>query len=138
MLPTKNRRILYLANNDDLRLLDTALAREYTLQQIMTATDDIRGIMEDELKEIELTSTKSYYHYPGMHMNTLASIRHGPLFVLTDVPEMGPVTYLSLTEMTEILFATNYEPRPLSNISPTISPTDLSWYILNRTTVTRL
>ncbi len=61
----KEQTNLYLANNNDLRLLATALAREYTRQQIVTATDDIRGIMEDELKEIELITTKSYYHYPG-------------------------------------------------------------------------
>ena len=103
----KEQTNLYLANNDDLRLLATALAREYTLQQIEKATDDIRGIMEGELKEIELTATNSYYHYPGTYMNALASIRHGPLIVLTDIPEMGPVTYLPLKEMTEILFGTN-------------------------------
>jgi len=61
-------------------------------------------------------------------MNSLASIRHEPLIALTDVPEMGPVTYLPLKEMTEILFGTNsMNPAPQAPYLPPI-------YILNRTT----
>jgi hypothetical protein len=125
----KEQTNLYLADNDDLRLLATALAREHIRQQIVTATDDTRGIMEDELKVIELTATKAYYHYPGTYMNALASIRHGPLIVITDGPGMGPATYLPIKEMTEILFGTKKtNPAPQAPYLPPI-------YILNRTTV---
>ena len=46
----------YLANNDDLRLLATALAREYARQQ----PDQPEDLIEEELKAIEMTAINSH------------------------------------------------------------------------------
>ena len=122
----KEQTNLYLANNDELRLLATALARTYTRLQ----TETPRDIVEEELKAIELTTRNSYYQYPGTYMHALASIRHGPIIVINDTPGKDPVTFLPLQEMTEILL------RPLHTMNPIPQPPYYPpIYILNRTTV---
>jgi len=50
----------YLANNDDLRLLATALARAYARLQ----TDQPEDLIVEELKAIELTAINSHSFYP--------------------------------------------------------------------------
>ena len=89
----------YLANNDELRLLATALTRAHIKQQ----TDQPRDIIDSELEVIERTAKHSHPQYPGTYMNALASIRNGPLIVISDVPGECPNTFLPLQEMTDIL-----------------------------------
>ena len=56
-------------------------------------------------------------------MNALASIRNGPLIVISDIPGEDPATFLPLQEMTDILNAA-----PQEQHLPPI-------YILNITTI---
>jgi hypothetical protein len=112
----------YLANNDDLRLLATALARTHIRQQ----SDQPQDIIDAELEAIELTAINSHPHYPGTYMNALASIRNGPLIVISDIPGAGPNIFLALQEMTDILYG-----RPTTPQEPQLPPI----YILNRTTL---
>jgi hypothetical protein len=79
----------YLANNDDLRLLATALARAHIQQQ----QDQPQDLIDAELKVIELTATNCHFHYPGTYMNALASIRNGPLIVISDITGEDPATF---------------------------------------------
>jgi len=82
-----------------------------------------------ELRAIELTAKNRYYHYPGTYMNALASIRHGPIIVLTDIPGEEAITHLPLKEMTDILKGnTTAQHAPQAPYLPPI-------YILNRKTV---
>jgi hypothetical protein len=122
----KEQTNFYLANNDDLRLLATALAREFTRQQNGTP----REIINQELKAIDLTAKNGHYHYPGTYMYALASIRHGPIIVIDDTPGTESVTFSPLHKMTEILFRPHHGTNPIPQ-APYLPPI----YILNRTTV---
>jgi len=84
-----------------------------------------------EIRAIELTAKNRYYHpYPGTYMNALASIRHGPIIALTDIPGEEAITHLPLKEMTDILKGnTTARHAPHAPYLPPI-------YILNRKTST--
>ena len=115
----------YLANNDDLRLLATALARAHARKQ----KDQPKDLIDTELKMIEQTAQNGFYHYPGTYMNALATIRHGPVIIISDTLGEDPTTYLPLKEMTDILHGNpTTHPSPHAPYLPPI-------YILNRTTI---
>ena len=62
-------------------------------------------------------------------MNALATIRHGPVIIISDTLGEDPTTYLPLNEMTDILHGNpNTHPSPHAPYLPPI-------YILNRTTI---
>jgi hypothetical protein len=117
----------YLANNDDLRLLATALTRAHIKQQ----TDQPRDIIDSELEVIERTAKNSHPHYPGTYMNALASIRNGPLIVISDVPGECPNIFLPLQEMTDILRGPHTAHGTPGPEDPHLPPI----YILHRTTL---
>ena len=117
----------YLANNDDLRLLATALARRHIQKQ----QDQPQDLIDAELKVIELTAKDSHFHYPGTYMNALASIRNGPLIVISDIPGEGPATFFPLQEMTDILDGNPTTHATQVPQEPHLPPI----YILNRTTL---
>ncbi len=89
----------YLEQNDNLRLLATALSRSYAKQQNVQP----EKVIEMELKAIELTAKNLFYNYSGTFLNAHTSIRHGPIIVLTDTLGEEAVTYPPLREMAAIL-----------------------------------
>ena len=73
----------YIADNDNLRLLATALTRAHLLQE---AAHLPQSIIEAELRATNAAAHDGSMDYPGTYMNALAAIRHGPLVVLHETP----------------------------------------------------
>jgi hypothetical protein len=89
----------YIADNDDLRLLATALTRA---QLSFEAAHIPQSIIEDELRAVDVASQDGSMDYPGPYMNALATIRHGPIIVLHETPDSS-TTYQPLESMLTIM-----------------------------------
>jgi hypothetical protein len=89
----------YIADNDDLRLLATALTRA---QLSLEAAHIPQSIIEDELRAVDVASQDGSMDYPGTYMNALATIRHGPIIVLHETP-YSSTTYQPLESMLTIM-----------------------------------
>ena len=85
----------YIADNDNLRLLATALTRAHLLQQ---AAHLPQSIIEAELRATNAAAHGGCMDYPGTYMNALAAIRHGPIIVLHETPGSS-TTYEPLESM---------------------------------------
>ena len=90
----------YLADNDDLRLLATALTRAHLF---LEAARIPQSIKEDELRATDVATHDRSMDYPGPHMNALATIRHGPIIVLHETPGSS-TTYQPLESMLTIMY----------------------------------
>ncbi len=85
----------YIADNDNLRLLTTAITRAHLLQE---TTHLPQSIIEAELRATNAAAHDGCMDYPGTYMNALAAIRHGPIIVLHETPGSS-TTYEPLQSM---------------------------------------
>lgn len=75
------------ANHDDLRLVAATLTKEYLCR----------------IQAAENAAENNCDLYPGLFMNALATIRHGPIVVIAEEHPHNTFTYRPLTEMLKIL-----------------------------------
>jgi hypothetical protein len=111
----------YLADNDNLRLLATELARNQIRQLASTRPQEITEL---EMKETKAVTQNGTYDYPEIYMHALASLRNGPIVILSET--LGVSTQFAPLENMTTTIRGPHNPTPAEPRLPPI-------YILNRT-----